>query len=383
MSNAHERLLRRRNRGISNISSGVFSMEYNPQIKSLNEYENIGLSELEIEALGENFIREYQLLELEFEEKTSLNGGDISFMLFATALQCARQYWFSNEKFRFKNDQTASKFTKKWAPIELTGPVPYDAIHKFNFEDNVHLSGINHRYTTLGHDPLMGWFFGVANILTDTVTKNNFALESYNTTLIGNEYKISSLSNFGSVLGGTYDRVMGENGGTDLALAVGKHAIHLESDAFTTMGLPIPIINNIIPNLSGVMVKNSIDIYSVARGAAMSSLINMLITIVRWIYYKFNGKISRELYEVKTRKIILYSNVISSASNIIYVAMTKDLKKLDLGGIIVTLYRIIQDRRFIHNIKREFIYGKLDSEVDAESRELDEMIKFYENKLGI
>lgn len=390
MSNAHERLLRRKNRGISNTSTGLFSLEYNSQIMSLAEYENIGLSESEVGVLGENFIREYKIIEREFEEKTSLNAGEVIFMGFATGLQCARQYCLTNKMGRAKNDQTAGKFTKKWFPIELTGPVPYDAFKYYGENLKSGVWGGNHRYTTLGHDPLMGWVFGVANILTETVTvtltKNNFSLNSYNTTLVGNEYKISTpcTSTIGSVLGDSCDRVASENGAKDLAKAVLKHAIHLESDAFTTMGLPVPILNNILPDqLSGKMLNNGLDVYSVARGAALSSLINMIIAYIRAIFYNPNGNISRELYEVKTRKIILYSNSIASLSNIIYVALSRDLKKLDLGGIIVTLYRICKDRKFIHNIKKEFIYGKLDAEVDAEIRELDEKIKFYETRLGI
>ena len=63
----------------------------------------------------------------------------------------------------------------------------------------------------------------------------------------------------------------------------------------------------------------------------------------------------RKLYEVRTRKIISYSNLIASFSNVAVVAITKDMKKLDVGGIAVAIYRLITDAKFIREVKEEFI----------------------------
>lgn len=314
-------------------------------------------------------------LDRRFEEETGLNGVDIAFLFFATALQCIRQYWLSNEKLRFKDDQAASKFFKKYAPISLLGPVPYDAFKKYGFEENTGISGANHRYTTLGHDPLLGWIFGTANILSETVTKNNFTLESYDTILVGNEYKILGSTNIGVVFTKSIERVQGNY--KDLVLAVTKHAIHLSSDAFTKMGLPIPIINSISPNLSSNLLKDGIDVYSVGRSAAIASFINMLIATIHGLFYDENKYSSRDLYEVKTRKVLSYSNLIASASNVIYVAISTyfgdktSIKKLDVGGLIVTMYRLINDRNFIREVKEEFVFGTFKNLIQGEKYDFD------------
>ena len=52
---------------------------------------------------------------------------------------------------------------------------------------------------------------------------------------------------------------------------------------------------------------------------------------------------------------MLYSNVIATSSNILYVALQKNISKLDVGGIAVTLYRLINDTNFIRKVKEEFI----------------------------
>ena len=62
-----------------------------------------------------------------------------------------------------------------------------------------------------------------------------------------------------------------------------------------------------------------------------------------------------DLYEVKTRKILGYSNAIASGSNILYVALSRDIQKMDIGGILVTIYRLITDYKFIKSIKKEFL----------------------------
>ena len=61
------------------------------------------------------------------------------------------------------------------------------------------------------------------------------------------------------------------------------------------------------------------------------------------------------MYEEKTREILSYSNIIASSSNVIVTEITKDFTKLDVGGMINTLYRIIVDTNFINEIKNDFL----------------------------
>ncbi len=60
---------------------------------------------------------------------------------------------------------------------------------------------------------------------------------------------------------------------------------------------------------------------------------------------------NEKLYEVKTRKVVMYSNVMSSLLNVGYVAGTGDMNHLDIGGIAVTLWRVLTDSRRIKQIK--------------------------------
>lgn len=314
-------------------------------------------------------------LEKEFEIKTKLDKCDISFLFFATALQCIRQYVFSNEKFRFDKASDGDKFMEKLVPKRyediLLQSVPYDAFRKLDGIDiDAGVSGANHRYTTLGHDPLLGWIFGTLNILTDSLTKNSIDLESFrvvNSNYISERVTILQIFNEGIDYASKDYKL--------LVASVLRQAIHFGADAFTKMGLPIPIINTISPELSSKLLSKQcrIDLYSVSRGAMLSTLINTIIGAIHGLFYDEKKYSSKEIYEVKTRKILSYSNLLATTSNVIYTGITKDFTKLDIGGMIVTVYRLINDYNFIRKIKEEFVFGSFDKLIQGEGYKFEEV----------
>ena len=125
-----------------------------------------------------------------------------------------------------------------------------------------------------------------------------------------------------------------------LPTAVARQAIHFGSDYFTKQGLPVPLVATVNNDLAkNMVVKGSIDLWSVSRGAVLAWLINQLVAAVHQLFYRENRDGSQKLYEVRTRKILSYSNLMASGSNVIVSAVTQDARKLDVGGMLVTLTR--------------------------------------------
>ena len=100
--------------------------------------------------------------------------------------------------------------------------VPYDA------QDNRHttiqvegLSAYYHRLLQLGHDPLLGFIFGVVDILTGRMTTIDKA---------GN-IVFQVMENYA-------DRKE-----SDIFAALAKQVIHFKSDVTTSMGLPVPMMS--------------------------------------------------------------------------------------------------------------------------------------------
>ncbi|MBS6042877.1 MAG: hypothetical protein KIA08_09320, partial [Clostridium baratii] len=150
-----------------------------------NGYNNTEINDVLSDTEQTSVYKKIDDINKEFLKVTGLNSIDIKFLFFATALQCLRQYLISNEKFRFKSDKSGDEFISKFVPRKyheiLLGSVPYDAVRKAEgYKDqNTGISGVNHRYMTLGHDPILGWIFGTLNIMTNTLTKNSPSLTTY------------------------------------------------------------------------------------------------------------------------------------------------------------------------------------------------------------
>ena len=121
------------------------------------------------------------------------------------------------------------------------------------------------------------------------------------------------------------------------------------------------------------------NIIQVGKQASYAAMINMLIAIIHRLLYDGETEMDKKLYEVRTRKIIMYSNIIASTSNVIWVAGNvlagneKAIKDLDIGGIIVAIHRTINDVAFIKKIKEEFVLGNFDKMIQGEELQLQEV----------
>lgn len=73
--------------------------------------------------------------------------------------------------------------------------------------------------------------------------------------------------------------------------------------------------------------------------------------MIHALFFDGNTITDKKLYEVRTRKILSYSDFIASSANVAVVAITRDLSKLDIGGIAVAIYRLIMDDKFIRSVK--------------------------------
>ena len=315
-------------------------------------------------------------IDKDFERKTRLQGWDITFLFLATAIQCIRQYLLSNDKFRLQDMGSSSSSARgeklmkdllntsigPWRPVPpdvakiLTQSVPYDAVNFISPEvkdslGNLGLSGSTHRYRTLGHDPVLGWVFGPLNIITSSLTRYDFISFGVQDKKIACIYPGNMI---GDAIGFcNQDHLL-------YPTAIARQAVHFGSDYFTKQGLPVPLISTVNNDLSNLMTtKAHIDAWSITRGAVLSMLINQLVYCVHMLLWNESKDGPRSMYEIRTRRILSYSNVLATSSNILVTAFTGDLTKLDVGGMIVTLHRLIQDTQFIADIKKDFLKNEV------------------------
>ena len=344
-----------------------------------------------------------------FSKKTGIvNKTDLSFLAIATGLQVAKSLLFpyvaqkfdygkgfdatnrkvsddksieqdyKNAKERFLNKHKDKSEIKHWRYI-VTQPVAYDATQGSR-ELGINMGGRNHRMYTLGHDPMLGWIFGTANIMTDCITFNTFQTNKvtrFNTATRKKALVITpEIVPIGVMFKECYDYVCADY--LDLPAALYMQALHLESDKYTKMGLPVPFLSSINENFASKLYSEhydalcfSRDLKIVGASFAVSKIIDIIITLTHGLFRKPDE--NQDLYEVKTRKILLISNSLASTSSIICSSITKNPKNLDIGGLLNTVTHLFTDIAFFARIKKEFVENEISTKLRAELNEIDQM----------
>ena len=326
--------------------------------------------------------RDIERIDKEFEKRTGLCKKDFAFLAVAIALQCIRQYvldpWLKeHRRGASASDESGRKDNAEagWYYVDtekiLTNRVPFDVQHYGeNSTIQGFLKGGDHRLMTLGHDPVLGWVFGTANIMTSTVTRKDFV--SAHVKCINNENRIHSNADTSKIFESVIGRVSNEgiDGKIALGCAIAREAIHLKSDINTKRSLPLPGIGVLSPELGKELARYGIDTASIGTEVTLSCFINFVIAIVHKMCFD-ETKDERRFYEVRTRKIILYSNLIATTSNVILSVLTEKYNLLDVGGGLVTIGRLITDVRFICKVKDEFLQKELDEHFEGIREEVD------------
>jgi len=343
-------------------------------------------------------------IDRQFESATKLNKIDISFLFLAVALQVVRQYFITNFKERLDDGEAAKPAKKKEEKVlgsinedekkqlrrdnhDLYRPsiervsfltVPFDITTGVSELSGYKIGGsFEHRAKTPGHDAILGYIFGTANIATSTLTTWKI-IDTFHVEYVQSGTKMipkaTSKADTKIMFDNLFERFTSEEieGKVILAISLFREAMHLKSDIGSKVSLPVPILTTISPDIAKEIAKYGFDlanIQTVGKQAIYASLINTIIAILHRFIHEHNGGGDLKLYEVRTRKILSYSNIIASVSNIIAVAIgaaigtatknpdivKKSLSYLDIGGCLVTIYRIITDYNFIKQIKQEFL----------------------------
>lgn len=380
-------------------------------------------------------------LDAEFESKTGLKGNDIKFLFAAVALQVTRivilneltktetagttnrnetkLHEFQEKLLGKFNSGEAVKERPYYASMEhiiTKMGVPYDAtaglteksistLMKKNREWDFDLSemipaeklslfkGANHRFATLGHDPILGLLFGTGNIMTNTITcvKSpvtvggiGIPVLTTNHVVFTSDYKDPRIATYGStavMLRQVIERTKEQP--SAFVASIIKQIIHIGTDLYTPCGIQIPGANLILSNTQVEKMTSYIsagDIIKVGVSAKLAELINLLVSTLHTLMYDSSMSISRDLYSVKTRKIIMYSNVIATGSNVLWVGGNMlagnegAIKQLDIGGLIVTIKRLMSDTEYIRQIKEEFVFGGFNKMIQGDELNLEEPI---------
>lgn len=387
---------------------------------NMNEF--IEKNRLTLERIN-NIETEIEDIDKQFSEKTGiLNPKDQKFLWTAVALQTLRWYLQPSLKFdltgpdienrktaaeggrqeerdnRAYLDKNSDKGTTDDGFIPWTDyfvrPVPYDAMRG---SENIIITGVteqgkniygkNHHAATLGHDPVLGYFFGSLNIMTSTIT---FSDGRYSTNIVNltgaKSQEIGSPTLFGNIL---LDALKAEQSDTiRIPAAVARQKIHMESDRYTKMGLPLPLLSAELKQKFLEAGWNSEELRRISENIGknfghnlgitsiqflLALVINMVIKTMHILMFEEDKDIDFQLYSVRTAKILSVSSIIAESLNIAYVGshvaigiktvntgmIKQGLTKIDIGGYIEAIHRIVSSASLQEKMRREYLQNKL------------------------
>lgn len=356
-----------------------------------NEYHRVA-------EISHNAVQVIDDIDRQFEKTVKLNGTDVTFLFFATALQCLRQYLLTPMTERESHEKAAKKVkgdTKEHSDRShryynpslteiIANPAPFDLV-KGSRGVTKGYGSLGHRGATVGHDPFFGLLYGTGNIATSTVTlwgkTNPLDMISYHVTTgllpaKGGNFSLEDvipLSASGIPIRADTNRILSEtfinkllhqgvDGKKIVGVSIAKEIIHLKSDIYSPDSLPLPAISAIDPRLAGSLAKQGLDMamaFDVGRQFAYALAIDTIISIIHGFFFDPATDFSRSAYEVRTRRILTLSNALATTSNILVSYMTQNPNLLDYGGFLNTLRHIAFDTKFIAEVKRDFLKNQL------------------------
>lgn len=341
-------------------------------------------------------------LEVEFEKQTKLNKVDQAFLFLAIGLQCLRVYLVNKatelekagkggkeDKLHKMQEKILNKFDNGefglpkpyYAPLNqiITGRgVPYDATD-FLGEYKTIFKGANHRFSTLAHDPVVGLIIGTTNILTNTITCVETMPDIITKHVVYDELlknpKIDYVTPASTLIAlkKGIDRLDGDI--ESVVAAIIKQIIHIGTDMYTPCGIQLPFANLILNKATVEKVTKYVstgDVIKIGGSYAIATAIDFIITTVHTLLYDEKKCESKDLYNLKTRKIIRYSYAIVTGSNVLVNTIKisggniSAIKDMDIAGIIKLFKHLFEDSVLQIKIKEEFLLGHFDKIIQGD-----------------
>lgn len=405
---------------------------------TLNNMQKIYDESLRTADVAHDSVKYLDDFDKEFEFQTGLQGNDIKYLFAAVALQMARiviinelskiEVAGSNNRNETKLHEFQEKILGHFNSDGITSEapyyasmehivtkigVPYDATEFLTVESCEKLlkknknweiwlpsmvltekpklfKGANHRFATLGHDPILGLIFGTSNILTNTITcvktpviagGVGIPVLTTNHVIYTSTYtdpRIAAYASTAAMLNKTFSRAK-EQPSAFIASLI-KQIIHIGTDLFTPCGIQIPASNLVLSNTQVERITKYVstgDLLKIGASTGLSALINLLISTIHMLMYDPTSMIPKDVYAVRTRKIVMYSNTIATGSNVLWVAGNMAvgnkyaIKQLDIGGLIITIKRLMTDTAYIRKIKEEFVFGGFNQLIQGDPLQLE------------
>lgn len=348
-------------------------------VEELLTQEEIARSEADVKRIND-----------EFASRTGLTKGDLAFLTAATGIQTAR--WAMIPKLLNKTGKSgkvlAALSPSAMALLEAKPKgdkelaVIDEANREFQNEAEWEVEEIRnddgHKtweeildakdkvpQKAFGNDA-MNWIFGLVNNITGTQTNSDFKTVDENgqtvkTPAIFSEAFKSIKEDPRRLPAAVYAMYVQEK------LAHGESVDMLKP--FTELIAPLtdsPLYQSQMLQLASIR-----DVTLVGQQAAIPLIINMAVGLLHGFMYNPDTDGPRAFYDARTRKILMLSNIMASSTNLALTVGTENWLKLDVGGLLVTATRAMQDLSYLTALEDAFMKHHLDKALEQTLQDID------------
>lgn len=347
------------------------------EVEHLLSDEEIARTEAQVKGIYDNFARH-----------TGLTARDVAFLTVATSIQAARWVMIpkllnkagksgkllaalspsaigmlerkpQGEKDLAVIDEANSEFQEEaeWEAEEIhEGHKSWEEI--LDVRDQAPMKAFN--------NDALNWLFGLVNAITGTRTSSNF--KSVDET--GQPVKTPS------VLADAFSSIKED----PRRLAAAVYALYAQDKLAhgETIDMLKPFTEAVAPQMESELFQSQMQQLASVNGltlvgqqAAIPLVINMAVGLLHGFMYNPEVDGPREFYDARTRKILLMSNLAASSGNVAVTAGTEAWMKLDVGGLLVTATRAMQDVSYLSALEDAFIRQHLDQAIEQELQDID------------
>lgn len=241
------------------------------------------------------------------------------------------------------------------------------------------------RTDALGFDPILGWFFGVVNIMTDTVTDkklNSYKVDrpsgrksaSIPIQRISTPFQLllpiftKGLKNKEALAAAIIREGMVQGVIREGSNATSKHILQLLQTEEKHQKL-LQKISTTADSFSGTLgsqFKNTV------KQLSTNSFLNQLISLMHAILYNPETDGDLNTYAVRTSKVITLSAAFTVIGSSLPALMSMNLLKLDFTGLISFCLNLLHSQRFWIEVKTEYLVSAYKGEFERLSTELDQ-----------
>ena len=220
------------------------------------------------------------------------------------------------------NPENSNDWFARWVKnLSETCKVPYDSMNYTSQEGFERIAGMypkSHRFQSFGHDPVLGFVFGVLDIMRGTIT--GFSCEKLTHTHIWIQ-----------------ETVWSDREPIDLITAIIRHIGHLISDVATPMGLPAPFMTLIqqinigsfeeqdrtIGEITRWMYLNGYDFRHFLVSGITPAVIEIILrAYIMLRHYSEHGKVKIDIASnPKYRTMLLFAHSIATLGNVGKIAL--------------------------------------------------------------